>query len=1106
MATLQRTIASLDEPAAQSPPAFDPTAVPHDPSSLAQLSRRAPASQEHTALQEDDDLIDLGREQLFAGSVRSSTARRQSDRHRQEGAVLQAQSAGEAHEQSATTILTSLRAARQAFLFALDTLIRESLPSRAREESTSGAGPTIRAHGTGFLTTSTESAATSSRTRASPSPRQAASTSSSDVTLTGLRDTLRSWQPTVSERSTLGEMRSAERISPLDARSRPSSAAQTALDEIRERVNQLASEEVLLPTDAELARSLVSLLACLQRLADLSPAGASLQSSPQVDQPNATAWRLEQTLGETLERGTSALSESSREAEGVVGVMEAVERAERDLLWGRVDDLSERVRVLSAARALDVAEQDATPKSLHPPRSPEPSARHSLDQVSSTDLPPQYSLQVGPSNSPLPPAYHDELLPDEKSDLYATDKEHALDADLATTLHRTRTRKISSAHSEKMRRDLEGVTEAIERLYIVSPQLANQRVEPDRRALRERQLANLGNAIERLNQGRFDNQRAAPVQQASLRLAQATAEGLPFRTDTSLEAKKTDREAFDRMLDQIDKAARRTLADQRVELNGKRKALVDEAAVQARLDALFDESEASRQDFILRHTGKGRFAAQDAVLRPSSASARQAVDAAFTASEFLAQRAPDKNPKSPTRPKSAPAGGRGDLSSPVGPGADVLDANNAWKSLKLGFLRRTPGSRRGSHDATATLDDVDKDAGTVLHILSHSEVDSVVELSRNLGTLHVSFWPRKSSSDTRYRVVAVEDDAILVAPEASQFASRIPLPCRVPQQEAQAIYDGTSYDLRLSIAQGSPTVQRADLEIRTPLTTDELRLSMPPTYHCAVCDMEVVDASPITRYNALPSEYWAELLDAWMCHQDHALSDDLIAKGKGIKPRSDEGLVANTYLLFPMSRLRNVTVQAETSQPSRAENGDLLEPAACAKCSSLIGWRVAQPGAGPTDEPAFRLLKYASYPRSADQARSPLPQASLSAHLTAEMLETGQAHACHRFVIEDAADEETHLLLWFFNPSIRVAFNSDDPVVKSRLFDGSTRGINTVKVFYAIVNGQDDPRWQASKHERMTYPRRVVDQLAEVLQASSRVYPELKRRFGDLDVGFLHRL
>lgn len=40
----------------------------------------------------------------------------------------------------------------------------------------------------------------------------------------------------------------------------------------------------------------------------------------------------------------------------------------------------------------------------------------------------------------------------------------------------------------------------------------------------------------------------------------------------------------------------------------------------------------------------------------------------------------------------------------------------------------------------------------------------------------------------------------------------------------------------------------------------------------------------------------------------------------------------------------------------------------------------------------------------------------------------------------------------------------------------------------------------------MVYPRQIVDQLSEVLHASTQVYPEAKRRFGELQMGFLERI
>lgn len=226
-------------------------------------------------------------------------------------------------------------------------------------------------------------------------------------------------------------------------------------------------------------------------------------------------------------------------------------------------------------------------------------------------------------------------------------------------------------------------------------------------------------------------------------------------------------------------------------------------------------------------------------------------------------------------------------------------------------------------------------------VLPHAEVDSIVELSRNLGTLHVSFWPRRGTADAPFKIVALEDDALLVAPDGGRPASRIALPCRVAPQEVELAAVGDGYEARLTVALGSsPLLERPDLEIRTPLMTDELRSSMPSSYRCSVCDVELVHAASITRYNALPSEHWAELIDAWMCHQDQALSDDLIAKGKGIKPRPDEGLVANTYLLFPLNLVRNCDVQAEKqvgrfAPPSRPfPPPPLLSPGPTRKTSS----------------------------------------------------------------------------------------------------------------------------------------------------------------------------
>lgn len=183
----------------------------------------------------------------------------------------------------------------------------------------------------------------------------------------------------------------------------------------------------------------------------------------------------------------------------------------------------------------------------------------------------------------------------------------------------------------------------------------------------------------------------------------------------------------------------------------------------------------------------------------------------------------------------------------------------------------------------------------------------------------MDFWPcetRDLSLD--WRILSFESKAILVGPtDNSRPISRFDLPCEIARREVAVVSRGDHFEVKLdTLATCSSPQQRPDLVIEAPLSTAELRTLLPDAFVCSTCNAIVIDSSTIGQYNALPSEHWAELLDAWMCHQDQTLSDDLVAKGRGIKPRPDEGLVANTYLLFQSHLLRNWTVQQETQEVS----------------------------------------------------------------------------------------------------------------------------------------------------------------------------------------------
>lgn len=194
-----------------------------------------------------------------------------------------------------------------------------------------------------------------------------------------------------------------------------------------------------------------------------------------------------------------------------------------------------------------------------------------------------------------------------------------------------------------------------------------------------------------------------------------------------------------------------------------------------------------------------------------------------------------------------------------------------------------------------------------------------MEESRHVRTLTVKFWPiEQMDMSIPWSIVNLEVEALLVSPDTSDRPpSRIFLPSKIGHQDAIITSHATYFEIKLnSIAPQSTELQRPDLVVEAPLSTAELRQFMPSSFVCSTCDTHLVDASTVEQYNALPSEHWAELIDAWMCHQDQSLSDDLIAKGKGIKPRPGEGLVASTYLLFPGELVNNCVSRHETQEVS----------------------------------------------------------------------------------------------------------------------------------------------------------------------------------------------
>jgi len=123
-----------------------------------------------------------------------------------------------------------------------------------------------------------------------------------------------------------------------------------------------------------------------------------------------------------------------------------------------------------------------------------------------------------------------------------------------------------------------------------------------------------------------------------------------------------------------------------------------------------------------------------------------------------------------------------------------------------------------------------------------------------------------------------------------------PLPARVSPGKPTVKVQSGHFELKL------PTVGAPELP--SPSAVDmydatALSKSIPTTFICSSCSLPLVQSTKVKEYKDLPSEHWQELVDAWMCHSDQRLHEEVMENAKrGFWPKSGEALVGGSYIVF----------------------------------------------------------------------------------------------------------------------------------------------------------------------------------------------------------------
>lgn len=126
-------------------------------------------------------------------------------------------------------------------------------------------------------------------------------------------------------------------------------------------------------------------------------------------------------------------------------------------------------------------------------------------------------------------------------------------------------------------------------------------------------------------------------------------------------------------------------------------------------------------------------------------------------------------------------------------------------------------------------------------------------------------------------------------------ALALPAPTQPGTQEVRV--QGLHYEVKIATPDSPfPRVEPPPL-----LDSEQLRARAPTSFICASCSLPLVHGARIMRYDDLPSEHWAELVDAWMCHADQALNAQVARHATGFWPQSGQALVGGSYILFDKS-------------------------------------------------------------------------------------------------------------------------------------------------------------------------------------------------------------
>ena len=128
------------------------------------------------------------------------------------------------------------------------------------------------------------------------------------------------------------------------------------------------------------------------------------------------------------------------------------------------------------------------------------------------------------------------------------------------------------------------------------------------------------------------------------------------------------------------------------------------------------------------------------------------------------------------------------------------------------------------------------------------------------------------------------------------------LPAQTTPGKKEVQTQNTHYEIKLPT---TGATSFSDINGQPPPLLDATQLSSinPTSFLCASCSLPLIQSSKVGTYRDLPSEHWEELVEAWMCHGDQKLHEQVIKGKRGFWPSPGQALVGGSYILFEESAM-----------------------------------------------------------------------------------------------------------------------------------------------------------------------------------------------------------